>query len=377
MLALVQAGGLLGEVRAESEAPKAQAGTVVVPSASTGASTTASGGTKLVSGAAAIPTTAAVTAVAKAPATSPRETFAPILPRLKRRGIKSDFLDAMLTDPSTHFEEKALALVILQFSQKGPSYSYATAPDAIEKSGAFLGTNATTLAACEKRTGVDREILTALMWVETRLGEKTGTYSVASVFLTLAMASQPEIIARQKEKLKTSFQGTKRELKQALSKVDRRAKHYSEWGVQELLALQKIHRKYGARFATPVYRLQGSWAGAFGMAQFIPSSYYRLAQDGDLDDKFDPYSVADSACSVGHFLKKAGWGKAVARRKRALLRYNHSTDYGLAILSLSKLIRSQRTLVTGDVTTGVPHAALGREPNSVASSEAVKPSAVK
>ncbi len=344
LLSLTQAGGFIGELRAEDAAKQAQI--AVVPVAS-------------------VP-----------PATNPREVFAPILPKLKRRGLKSDFLDAMLADPSTHFEEKALALVILQFSQKGPSYSYATAPDAIEKSGRFLGTNDAVLAACERRTGVDRETLTALMWVETRLGEKTGAYSVASVFLTLSMASQPSIVARQKEKLKITFQGSKRELKQAISKVDRRAKHYAEWGVQELLALQKIHRKYGVRFATPVYRLQGSWAGAFGMAQFIPSSYYRLAQDGDLDDKLDPYSVADSACSVGHFLKKAGWGKTMARRKRALHRYNQSDDYGIAILSLSKLIRSQKTLITGGATNGVSHAALGREPNSVASGAVIiQPSA--
>lgn len=54
--------------------------------------------------------------------------------------------------------------------------------------------------------------------------------------------------------------------------------------------------------------LSGSWAGAFGQTQFMPSTYQRLAVDGDGDGRRDLVaSVADALASTGNFLKRAGW----------------------------------------------------------------------
>ncbi|HOL65559.1 MAG TPA: lytic murein transglycosylase [Accumulibacter sp.] len=55
-------------------------------------------------------------------------------------------------------------------------------------------------------------------------------------------------------------------------------------------------------------RLVGSWAGAFGHTQFMPSTFLRLAVDGDGDGKRDLIdSVPDALASTAHFLRKAGW----------------------------------------------------------------------
>jgi lytic murein transglycosylase len=54
--------------------------------------------------------------------------------------------------------------------------------------------------------------------------------------------------------------------------------------------------------------LQGSWAGAFGQTQFIPSTYRRLAVDFDGDGRRNTiHSVPDTLASAANFLKKAGW----------------------------------------------------------------------
>jgi hypothetical protein len=55
-------------------------------------------------------------------------------------------------------------------------------------------------------------------------------------------------------------------------------------------------------------RLVGSWAGAFGHTQFMPSTFLRLAVDGDGDGKRDLMdSVPDALASTANFLHKAGW----------------------------------------------------------------------
>lgn len=59
-------------------------------------------------------------------------------------------------------------------------------------------------------------------------------------------------------------------------------------------------------------RLKGSWAGAFGQTQFMPSTYLRLAVDGDGDGRRDLIdSVPDALASTANFLKKAGWNNGI------------------------------------------------------------------
>ncbi len=59
-------------------------------------------------------------------------------------------------------------------------------------------------------------------------------------------------------------------------------------------------------------RLTGSWAGAFGQTQFMPSTYLRLAVDFDGDGRRDLVdSVPDALASTANFLKRAGWNPAL------------------------------------------------------------------
>lgn len=73
---------------------------------------------------------------------------------------------------------------------------------------------------------------------------------------------------------------------------------------QELFATMKIVE--GDHVAPE--RLNGSWAGAFGHTQFMPSTYMRLAVDFDGDGRRDLVdSVPDALASTANFLRKAGW----------------------------------------------------------------------
>jgi membrane-bound lytic murein transglycosylase B len=58
----------------------------------------------------------------------------------------------------------------------------------------------------------------------------------------------------------------------------------------------------------PRERLKGSWAGAFGNPQFLPSMYLRLARDGDGDGDRDIWhSQADTLASIANYFRDAGW----------------------------------------------------------------------
>src|SRR5690606_7399808 len=72
----------------------------------------------------------------------------------------------------------------------------------------------------------------------------------------------------------------------------------------ELLALLKLIDKGDLN---PV-GLTGSWAGAFGHTQFMPSTYARIAVDGDADGRRDLVaSIPDALASTANYLKQAGW----------------------------------------------------------------------
>ncbi|MCK5009534.1 MAG: lytic murein transglycosylase, partial [Deltaproteobacteria bacterium] len=88
--------------------------------------------------------------------------------------------------------------------------------------------------------------------------------------------------------------------------------------------------------------IKGSWAGAFGIAQFLPSSYLRYALDGNNDQKVRLFNRYDSMVSVANYLKKNGWksGLSIKRRRSIIRRYNNSTPYIDTVLKLSKEISS-------------------------------------
>jgi membrane-bound lytic murein transglycosylase B len=62
----------------------------------------------------------------------------------------------------------------------------------------------------------------------------------------------------------------------------------------------------------PRSRLKGSWAGATGYPQFMPTSVLRLARDGDGDNRADIWgSQADALASIANYLRDAGWKPGV------------------------------------------------------------------
>lgn len=130
------------------------------------------------------------------------------------------------------------------------------------------GTRALT-ASLEQQYGVPGSILIAIFGHETAYGQVTGSFDLARSLATLA------------------WEGRRRPLFEG-----------------ELIALLKIADKN--RYTRE--QLKGSWAGAFGYPQFLPSVYLRLATDGDGDGRANLFgSQSDTLASIANYFRDAGW----------------------------------------------------------------------
>lgn len=179
------------------------------------------------------------------------------------------------------FVEQTLASVepdprILDRDTKQPEFSKpvsdyvrsAISPARIEE-GRRLRDARPWLSRIDEKYGVPSEILIAIWAQESGFGKIQGDYDVVSAFANLA------------------YQGRRR-----------------DWAEGELLDALTIIRDRGI----PRYRLKGSWAGAMGQTQFIPSAYLKLGQDFDGDGKIDIWSDdADALASAANHLAQEGW----------------------------------------------------------------------
>ena len=124
------------------------------------------------------------------------------------------------------------------------------------------------LARIEAETGVPESIMVAIWGHETNYGTYMGGFDAPRSLASLA------------------YEGRRRDLFEA-----------------EFIATLKMIER-----GVPRERLTGSWAGALGGPQFLPSVYLRLARDGDGDGQADIWnSEADTLASIANYFVNAGW----------------------------------------------------------------------
>jgi len=122
------------------------------------------------------------------------------------------------------------------------------------------------------RSGVPPEILAAILGVETYYGRLTGSYRVIDALATLAFDYPP------------------------------RSKFFKDELAQYLLLARDLH-------LDPL-SVKGSYAGALGAPQFMPSNYRRFAVDASADGHIDLWTNWSDVCaSVGNYLKEHGWNE--------------------------------------------------------------------
>ncbi len=258
------------------------------------------------------------------------ERFAPVVYRLLENGVDSAFLWRAFHHPQTKFLPEMLRINVTGFLRK-VDYSPNWSDAAINTCRAFMDSTRELLAATERSYGVPAEIITAVLWVETKFGKYTGTHHVWSVYASLATADQPDNIRANQQAYRDTITDPVR-LAYLDSLVDVRSRRKSAWALSQLHALVQIAKDS----VFDVLSLTGSWAGAFGLPQFIPSSYLQWARDGNGNGRVDLFDVADAIVSVANYLRSNGWSTRREQQEAALFHYNNSRDYVACIFAVAQ-----------------------------------------
>ncbi len=190
-------------------------------------------------------------------------------------GVRAETVDAIL--PGLTYNPRIVAFDRAQQPSVagGSSQSFSdylarhVSPDVVAIGKRKLADLAPQLAAIERTSGVPATVLGSIWGLETAYGSYVGDFDLFRSLATLAFDGRRRPMFEQ-------------ELIAALTLVDR--------GV--------ISRD----------KLVGSWAGATGQPQFMPTVALRLARDGDGDGRGDIWASApDSLASIGAYLANAGW----------------------------------------------------------------------
>lgn len=175
-------------------------------------------------------------------------------------------------------------------------YDYVFSAWSKEQGRKFLENNDIAFDYAERNFGVPREVINAVLNIETQWGQSLGKRPVIVTLYTLAVMRPDRI-------------------KQG-------------WPEKELIAFLRIFRESDI----DPFSIQGSFTGAFGLPQFEPTSYSTLAVSCGDNDPPNLFGNDDAICSIANYLHRAGWNATEQSRKRALLAYNRDTFYAAAIL---------------------------------------------
>ncbi len=145
-----------------------------------------------------------------------------------------------------------------------------TSAKKVQKGSSFYSKNFTLINNVEKKFNIEKELLLSLMGIETNYGTYVGKMDILSSLSTL------------------SFD-----------------KRRSQFFTDELLILLKLVDSNKIDHKT----LYGSWAGAFGFFQFMPSTIKNHAIDYDKNNHIDLKNPTDAYASAANYLSKMGWDK--------------------------------------------------------------------
>ena len=190
--------------------------------------------------------------------------------------------------------------------------------------------HAATLEAAEKKFGVDPNVITAIILVETKFGRFLGTRSIINTLSTMASLTE----APPREYL---WGQLPKERRFERNRYDQKADRKSQWAYKEL----KAFLTYTQQHKVDPINIKGSYAGAMGIAQFMPSNILAYGKDGNGDGRIDLFEDADAIHSIASYLKHYGWKPGIDRKKayKVVYHYNHSKYYVNTVLKITELLK--------------------------------------
>ena len=173
----------------------------------------------------------------------------------------------------------------------------------ITKGRELYAENKELLDKISAKYNVEPEFIVALWGLETGYGKNTGGFNVVNALATLA------------------YEGRRREF-------------FESELTSALLIIDQGH-------ISPS-EMKGSWAGAMGQCQFMPSSFLAYAVDYDGDGKTDIWNnKKDVFASIANYLSTVGWGPDVETKQKALMHWNRSTYFVASVFKMAEEIKNE------------------------------------
>lgn len=243
------------------------------------------------------------------PSFAAKEPFDQWLSKLKvearENGISQTTIDSALANVTLIEKVVKLDRKQPETVQTFQEYMAQRLPQSLIDTGkAMLNQNRAILEEVGRKFGVQPRFIVALWGVETRYGKYTGGFSVIDALTTLAYDN-------------------------------RRAAYFRK---ELLIALQILDENH-----IELADMKGSWAGAMGQSQFMPSSFVNFAVDFDADGRRDIWTTkADVFASAANYLSKSGWKDDQTWGREVRLPKNF--DLSLVDLKIAKPMNEWETL---------------------------------
>lgn len=252
-----------------------------------------------------------------------------LVSRLRANNVSEEDLISIYTDPRM----PSFTFVPFSLKPKEPAAIYHTfnKPKHHQLGASFIERHKATFDQVEATLHVPREVVAAILVVESQIGKNTGNQMIVYRLSRLASANSPE-------NLQENYRAQKKlDHKITFADVKRRGRYLEQTFLPEIPALIQIARKY----KLDALSVKGSSAGAFGMPQFLPSAFLRYGKDGNADGVISLHDEHDALWSTANYLANFGFRENIPlQEKRSIIwRYNKSASYIDAILNVSKSIK--------------------------------------
>ena len=257
--------------------------------------------------------------------------FSNLTKQLVKDGFNKEKIDKLYSNKNILFDSKGISLFFIH-SESRLNYDQFVSKTSLKNAANYMSKHNINLTEAEKKYGVDKTIITAILLVETRLGKYLGNRLVINTLSTMAALKDTKV----REQFYKSIPDSRR---LSRTKFEKKSKYKANWAYIELKALLK----YAAREKLDPCEITGSYAGALGLSQFLPSNALRLAADGNDDGSINLFQHPDAIYSIANFLKHHGWSPVISKQKayKVLYKYNHSKPYVNTLLKISDRLKGQ------------------------------------
>jgi membrane-bound lytic murein transglycosylase B len=249
--------------------------------------------------------------------------------RLVDKGMDKSQVHSMINDSRISTQPDIVILNLFystpQGTEKQPEIM-GIDPKSVKMGRIFIEENKESLSSLEKRFGTSPQIITAILVVESKLGNYPMRYNVVTAYINMASMLDPDYLGEIQKKYAGEYPQLNDE------DTIKRAQNKAQWALDELYHLVNLANK----LKIDPLSIMGSFAGAIGPAQFIPSTFQSYGIDGDEDGIINPFNMQDAKASIGHYLKGLGWSEDATLnvKRKAIWNYNHSQVYVNTIMLL-------------------------------------------